>query len=182
MPDEEQPEQFEDALGPEPEAEAPIPTIDAALFRAALGHFATGVTVITTVHDGEPWGLAVNSFTSVSLDPPLVAFCAAHSSTTWPHIQASGRYCVNVLAEDQESVCRVFAAKGADKFRDIDWTPSPAGSPVIDDALTWLDCSIEVEHEAGDHAIVVGRVHDLGMAEGGRPLLFFRGGYGRFEA
>ena len=95
------------------------PTIDSAHYRQVLGHFATGVTVITAIDDGEAVGLAANSFTSVSLEPPLVAFCAAHESTTWPRIRAARRFCVNVLAEDQEDVCRVFAAKGADRFAGV---------------------------------------------------------------
>jgi flavin reductase (DIM6/NTAB) family NADH-FMN oxidoreductase RutF len=176
-------EKFEDPLGPEPAAEIAAPTIDAALYRSVLGHFATGVTVITAIDpDGdEPVGLAANSFTSVSLDPPLVAFCAAHSSSTWPRIQAARTFCVNILAEDQEDVCRLMATKGADKFADLAWSPSVNGSPILPGALAWIDCTIDSEHEAGDHVIVVGRVHELGFEEEGSPLLFFRGAYGRFD-
>jgi flavin reductase (DIM6/NTAB) family NADH-FMN oxidoreductase RutF len=171
--------EVEDALGPEPADEAPAPpTIEAAHFRGVLGHYATGVTIITALDDGKPYGLAANSFTSVSLDPPLVSFCAAHSSTTWPHIQAAGHFCVNLLGEDQEDLCRLFAVSGADKFAEIGYKRAATGAPVID----FLDCTIEAEHTAGDHVIVVGRVHDLNVAHEGRPLLFFRGGYGRFDA
>ena len=175
-------ESYEDPLGPEPETE--YPTVDAARYRSVLGHFATGVTVITAVDPdgGEPVGLAANSFTSVSLDPPLVAFCAAYASTTWPRIERAGRFCVNILGEDQEELCRVMATKGADKFHGIGWSPSVNESPVLDGALAWIDCTIDAEHDAGDHVIVVGRVHDLGLEEEGKPLLFFRGGYGRFDA
>ena len=158
------------------------PTIDSAHYRQVLGHFATGVTVITAIDDGEAVGLAANSFTSVSLEPPLVAFCAAHESTTWPRIRAARRFCVNVLAEDQEDVCRVFAAKGADRFGQIGWRPAPSGAPVLADALAWIDCVIDAEHDAGDHVIVVGHVLELAVEREGKPLLFFRGGYGRFDA
>jgi len=173
----------EDALGPEPADEVPAPrTIEAAHFRRVLGHYATGVTLITALHEGKPYGLAANSFTSVSLDPPLVSFCAAHTSSTWPHIKAAGHFCVNLLAEDQEELCRLFAVSGADKFAEIGYKKAATGAPVIDDVLGFLDCTIEAEHEAGDHVIVVGRVHDLDVAHEGHPLLFFRGGYGRFDA
>ena len=177
-------ESYEDPLGPEPAADVAAPTIDAALYRSVLGHFATGVTVITAIDpDGdEPVGLAANSFTSVSLDPPLVAFCAAYSSSTWPRIQAAGKFCVNILAEDQEALCRLMATKGADKFAEIEWEPSGNGSPVLGGGLAWIDCIIDAEHDAGDHVIVVGRVHALGFEEDGTPLMFFRGGYGRFDS
>jgi len=176
-------ESYEDPLGPEPETE--YPTVDAARYRSVLGHFATGVTVITAVDPdgGEPVGLAANSFTSVSLDPPLVAFCAAYASTTWPRIERAGRFCVNILGEDQEELCRVMATKGADKFRGIGWKKGSSGSPVLSDVLAWIDCRIDAEHDAGDHTIVVGRVIELRIGEeADGPLLFYRGGYGRFEA
>jgi 3-hydroxy-9,10-secoandrosta-1,3,5(10)-triene-9,17-dione monooxygenase reductase component len=177
------PPDVEDALGPEPADEVPAPpTIEAAHFRQVLGHYATGVTIITALDGGQPYGLAANSFTSVSLDPPLVSFCAAHSSTTWPHIRAARHFCVNLLGEDQEELCRLFAVSGGEKFAGIGWKKAATGAPVIHDVLGWLDCSIEAEHEAGDHVIVVGRVHDLDVAHEGHPLLFFRGGYGRFDA
>ena len=104
--------EFEDALGPEPaDEEPPAPTIEAARFRQVLGHYPTGVTVITALEEGRPYGLAANSFTSLSLDPPLVSFSAAHTSTTWPHIRRAGHFCVNVLGEDQEELCRLFAMR-----------------------------------------------------------------------
>lgn len=158
------------------------PTIDAAHYRRVLGHFATGVTVICAVDGGEPVGMAANSFTSVSLVPPLVLFCADHDSTTWPRIRAAGAFCVNVLAEDQEELCRLFATKGADRFGGVGWHAAPSGSPIIAGVLAWIDCRIADVHEAGDHAIVVGRVLAMDAAAHGKPLLFYRGGYGRFEA
>lgn len=152
---------------------------DSLRFRQVLGHFATGVTVIAAIGEEGPAGLAVNSFTSVSLDPPLVAFCVSHTSSTWPSIRTSGSLCVNILAEDQEEVCRAFAAKGGEKFAGVDWSPSYSGAPVLAGALAWLDCTIEVIHEVGDHVLVVGRVTHLGVADEGRPLVFYRGGYDR---
>jgi flavin reductase (DIM6/NTAB) family NADH-FMN oxidoreductase RutF len=158
-------------------------SIDERRFRSILGRFATGVVAITAIeHEtGTPTGLAANSFTSVSLDPPLVAFCVAHTSGTWPKLRKSERICVNVLAEPQQQVCLQLAAKGADKFADLGWTMSPSGLPVIDGALAWLECSVEAEHVAGDHDIIVARVHHLDKHHDGRPLIFFQGGYGSFE-
>ena len=149
-------------------------------FREVLGHFATGVVAITAVDPatGRPAGLVANSFTSVSLDPPLVAFCVAHTSTSWPLIRAAGRYAVNVLAEDQEHVGRRLAVSGGDKFAGLTWSPSPGGAPVLADSLAWLEAVPHAEHPAGDHVIVVSEVHELGTADRS-PLLFYRGGYGR---
>lgn len=168
----------EDPLGPEAGESA---TFDDARYRSVLGHFATGVTIVSALDGDQPVGLSVNSFTSVSLDPPLVAFCAAKGSTTWPRIRDTGRFTVNVLAEHQEELSRVFATRGADKFRGLGWTPAPSGAPIIDGVLAWVDCDIEAEHDAGDHVLVIGRVRDLDVADEGSPLIFYRGGYGRFE-
>ena len=136
---------------------------------------------MTCLSGSQPLGLSVNSFTSVSLDPPLVAFCVARSSTTWPQLRASGMFCVNVLADDQEAVSRTFAAPGLDRFTGMGWRPAPSGAPVLAGVLAWIDCTVEAEYEAGDHFIVVGRVHELDLGHEGRPLVFYRGGYGRFE-
>ena len=151
---------------------------DAASFRAVLGHFATGITVITAMDGDEPVGIAANSFTSVSLDPPLVLFCAAKSSSTWPRIQRAGHFMVNVLDEHQAHISLLFAQKGADRFGQIAWSATDRG-PVLHDVHAWLDCTIETEHEAGDHVIVVGRVHELALAADAGPLLFYQGRYGR---
>ncbi|MBB2912302.1 flavin reductase (DIM6/NTAB) family NADH-FMN oxidoreductase RutF [Streptosporangium becharense] len=157
---------------------------DSRWFRSVLGRFATGVVAITAIDpgSGEPCGLAANSFTSVSLEPPLIAFCVAHTSTSWPRLRAARIQTVNVLAEHQQPVCAALAGRGGDKFATLDWTGSPAGNPVIGGTLAWLDCSIEAEHPAGDHVIVVARVHDLGVHGDDGPLVFFQGGYGRFTA
>ena len=154
-------------------------SIDSAVFRRVLGHYATGVVVVAAIVDGQPSGLAVNSFTSVSLDPPLVAFCAAGASTTWPRMRRSGSFAVSVLGREQEEVCRLFARKGVDRFAGTDWETSPGGHPVLGDAMAWLDISAEQIIAAGDHELVLGRITALGAADGEpAPLLFFRGTFG----
>lgn len=156
------------------------PPIDAAHYRQVLGHFASGVTIITAIDGGEPVGLAANSFTSLSLDPPLVLFCAGKSSSSWPRIKKAGSFCVNVLEETQEALCRQFAGKG-DKYAGVGWKRAPhSGSPTLDGALAWMDCAIDSMHDGGDHVIVVGKVFEM-ASHPGRPLLFYRGGYGRYE-
>ena len=155
------------------------PDIDESRFRQVLGHFPTGVTVVSAKGaDEPPVGLAVGSFFSVSLDPPLVGFCPGKSSSSWPKIEATGSFCVNILADDQEDVARTFAGKGDDKFQAIGWRPGATGSPVIRDVLAWIDCSLADVHDAGDHWIVTGRVQELKVEREGKPLVFFRGGYG----
>ncbi|MCY4102472.1 MAG: flavin reductase family protein [bacterium] len=152
---------------------------DSAEFRRVLGHYPTGVTVVTGAENGSPAGLAIGSFGSVSLDPPLVMFCPGKSSGSWPVIEASGNFCVNVLAEDQTAVSSRFAGRDPDKFADISWSTRVTGSPVIEGCLAWIDCTIETVHDAGDHWIVLGRVADLAVERpDGVPLIFFKGGYG----
>jgi 3-hydroxy-9,10-secoandrosta-1,3,5(10)-triene-9,17-dione monooxygenase reductase component len=159
---------------------APQRPFDSAKFRQVLGHFTTGVTVITAAADGQPVGLAVGSFSSVSLEPPLVAFFADRGSQSWPKIEATGSFCVNILGAEQEDVCRRFASKGDDKFAGLGWKPAGSGAPLIDGVIAWIDCDIESVTDAGDHHFVLGRVRDLAVEHDGAPLLFFRGGYGRF--
>lgn len=154
---------------------------DDAQFREVLGRFATGVTIITAMDGDEPVGLAANSFTSLSLDPPLVLFCVGSSSSTWPRLRRSGKFAVNILGEHQEETSRVFATKGADRFGVTPWREGVSGSPVLEDAIAYLDCTAEAEYPGGDHTIVVGRVVDLDVREDGRPLLFYRGMYGRMH-
>ena len=166
----------------EPESHPPLVPFDQARFRQVLGHFPTGVTVVTAIRDSQPAGVAVNSFTSVSLDPPLVAFCVANRSSTWAQIRSGGSFCVNILSEDQEALSRVFATRvgGVDRFAGVGWRPAPSGGPILDGVLAWVDCALEAEHDGGDHRIVVGRALHLDVAREGRPLVFYRGGYGRF--
>lgn len=156
--------------------------IDAPSMRDVMGHFATGVTLITAVSSGAPVGIAANSFTSLSLDPPLVLLCVAKSSSTWPLLRAEGVFAVNMLAESAEAVCRRFATPGADRFGGLGWGTAVTGSPIVSEALAYVDCEIAAEHDGGDHTIVVGRVVALGVMNDGGPLLFYRGGYGKFES
>ena len=146
-----------------------------------LGHFGTGVTVLAAVVDHQPVGFTAQAFTSVSLDPPLVAACPARMSRSWARIRSTGVFCASILADDQEAVARLFATRGADRFATVGWSPAAGtGSPVIDGSLAWVDCRIMAEHDGGDHLLVLARVEDLGVREGRGPLLFYRGGYGRF--
>jgi 3-hydroxy-9,10-secoandrosta-1,3,5(10)-triene-9,17-dione monooxygenase reductase component len=155
--------------------------IDANHFRRSLGHFCTGVTVIAAMDGSEPVGFACQSFAALSLDPPLVLFCPGKSSRTWPLIEASGQFCVNVLAHSQRDVSAVFGQSGTDKFAATGWSPSPSGAPVLDGVLTWIDCSVQSVLDGGDHWIVVGRVTALGDHDDERPLLFYRGAYAATE-
>jgi flavin reductase (DIM6/NTAB) family NADH-FMN oxidoreductase RutF len=153
---------------------------DRAVLREVLGHFCTGVAVIAG-HDGpRPIGFTCQSLTSVSLDPPYVSFCPAHTSSSWPAIRATGRLCINILSDDQHDVCAQFAVSGADKFAGVDWSPGGNGAPVLHGALATIEAVVEFEHTAGDHTIVVAHVTGLRAHEGRRPLLFYRGGYGGF--
>jgi flavin reductase (DIM6/NTAB) family NADH-FMN oxidoreductase RutF len=157
--------------------------VEMARFRKVLGHFPTGVAVITGIDaEGGPVGLAIGSFSSVSLDPPLVAFMPDQSSSSWPKFRDSGHFCVNILGSDQESVCRTFAVSGGDKFAELAWHPAGSGSPILDGVLAWIDCDIDVVHEAGDHYIVIGAVRELEVGSTALPLVFFQGGYGRFSS
>ncbi|MFI9625159.1 flavin reductase family protein [Streptomyces sp. NPDC052042] len=182
--------------------------VDPAEFRRVLGHFASGVTIVTAHDPGDgisvgptgqqgtagqegPAGFACQSFASLSLDPPLVAFMVARTSTTWPRIARAGAFCVNVLGASQEALCRGFAVSGADKFAGVAYEGAPAtGSPLLDGVPAWIDCRIHAVHTGGDHLIVVGRVEALGTtdtadtdtdgADRDGPLLFHRGRFGRF--
>ena len=156
-------------------------SVDPGEFRATLGHFASGVVVVTGMHRKAPSGFTCQSFFSLSLDPPLVALAPGKSSTSWPRVAEADIFCANVLAADQEALARTFANTGADKFAGVGWSPAPNGAPRLHGALAWIDCALESVHEAGDHYLVVARV--VGLETGsGRPLLFYRGGFGGFEA
>ncbi|MFD5690904.1 flavin reductase family protein [Streptomyces rubiginosohelvolus] len=153
-----------------------------AEFRRVLGHFASGVTVVTARDADGPTGFACQSFASLSLDPPLVSFMVARTSTTWPRIARAGVFCVNILGAEQGALCRGFAVSGADKFAGVPYGEAPAtGSPLLDSVPAWIDCRIHAVHTGGDHLIVVGRVEALGAEEEGEPLLFHRGAFGRLS-
>ncbi|MFC9787118.1 3-hydroxy-9,10-secoandrosta-1,3,5(10)-triene-9,17-dione monooxygenase reductase subunit [Rhodococcus sp. NPDC127528] len=147
------------------------------LFRTVLGSFCTGVAVIATVEDGEPVGFACQSFSALSLDPPLILFCPSRNSRAWHAIERVGRFTVNVLAEDQLEVSSTFGRRGQDKFAGTRWTRSPGGAPVLDGVLAWIDCEVADVLDGGDHHIVTGRVTGLATTGPDSPLLFYRGTY-----
>jgi 3-hydroxy-9,10-secoandrosta-1,3,5(10)-triene-9,17-dione monooxygenase reductase component len=147
-------------------------------FRDALGHWATGVALVTATVDGRPEGLLVTSLTSVSLEPPLIAFSPSRASLTWARMQRAGRFGVNVLGAGADEYARQAARPGADRFGSADWAPTVAGVPALADALAFLQCRREAMHPAGDHWIVVGRVEAVRAREAAAPLLRWRGRYG----
>lgn len=157
---------------------APPEPVTAAVLREVLGHFVSGIVVITAAGPDGPLGFTCQSFASLSLDPPLVSFCPSRTSTTWPRIRAVGEFCVNVLAAGHEDVSTGFARSGADKFAGVAWTPGPSGAPLLDGVSAWIDCALHAEHDGGDHTIAVGRVRDLGSDASRAPLLYYRGRYG----
>ena len=168
----------------EPANATGLGSIDAMRFRSVLGRFATGVVAVTAIDPatGQPTGLAANSFTSVSLNPPLVAFCVAYTSTTWPKLREADRHCINILAEHQREICLQRATKGGDKFSGLTWTKPPAAircSTVLSPGWS----ARRKPNTAGDHVIVVCRVHNLDKHHAGVEvlLLFYRGSYGRFQ-
>jgi flavin reductase (DIM6/NTAB) family NADH-FMN oxidoreductase RutF len=150
-------------------------------FRHVMRHVPTGVVVVSAMTEAGPVGLAVGSFVSVSLEPPLVGFFVARGSTTWPVIEPLGRFTINVLGEDDEATCRAFAVSGGDKFAGVTWHPSAMGSPVLDTALAWFDCTTYSTSDAGDHRFVLADVHDLSVRSAGRPLVFCHGTYQRLN-
>jgi len=159
----------------------PIP-LEAAAMRKVLGHFCTGIAVITG-HDGQrPIGFTCQSVTSVSLDPPYISFCPARTSKSWPRIRATGAVCVNILAADQREICGRFAVSGGDKFAAVRWKRAANGAPALEGVLASIEADIVFEHAAGDHTIVVAHVTSLWAQENREPLLFFRGRYGEFAA
>jgi 3-hydroxy-9,10-secoandrosta-1,3,5(10)-triene-9,17-dione monooxygenase reductase component len=151
---------------------------DGVDFRRALGRFATGVAFVTAAPDGEPAGMIVNSLTSVSLSPPLVAFCPSRTSLTWSRMRRARRFAVNILGSRHEQFAREAAPAGADRFAGLAWEPGRGGAPVMTDAIASIECEIVAEHPAGDHWIVVGRVEELRAGQSGDPLVLFAGQFG----
>ncbi|QNG55869.1 flavin reductase family protein [Pseudonocardia petroleophila] len=145
--------------------------------RDVLGHFVSGIVVITAVGPDGPLGFTCQSFSSLSLEPPLVSFAPSRTSTTWPRIREVGAFCVNVLAADHQELSSGFARSGVDKFAGVSWRPAPSGAPVLDGVSAWIDCALRDEFDGGDHTIVVGQVQDLGADAARLPLLFYRGRY-----
>ncbi len=147
------------------------------LYRAVIGHVPTPVVIVTAAGAEGPSGLAIGSFVSVSLDPLLVGFFPAKTSSSWPNIRDVGRFCINVLADDQISVSQTFATRGGDKFASVQWRPGPSGMPIIDGCVAWIDCELDKEIDAGDHVLVLARVDALDLARDAHALVFHRGDY-----
>ncbi|TPM40525.1 flavin reductase family protein [Mesorhizobium sp. B2-3-4] len=151
--------------------------IDPIALRRAFGTFVTGVTVITTRDsDGNPRGMTANSFTSVSLDPPLLLVCVGKSAASFPAFNETQSFAVNFLHEGQADVSSVFASKAADKFQSVNHDRAHTGAPVLTDSLTWFDCAVYNRIEAGDHIILIGQVQAFGTSPSA-PLGFCRGRY-----
>jgi flavin reductase (DIM6/NTAB) family NADH-FMN oxidoreductase RutF len=162
---------------------------DSGHFRTVMGHFPTGVTIITGQGADGPVGFTIGSFTSVSLDPPMVGFLPQIGSATWDSMASSNSFCVNVLGSEQADLCWRFAKSGTDdtRFEGVDWRPAPSGSPILERAVCWIDCSVEEVYDMGDHHFVLGRVGALDAdadhdGEPPLPLLFFKGTLGGFAA
>lgn len=157
--------------------------VEPAIYREVLGHYPTGVVLVTTISaTGDPVGMLVGTFTSVSIDPPLIAYLPRKSSETFTRLRRAPSFCVNVLAANQLDLCRTFAGKGEGKFRGVDWRLSSAGSPVPAGVIASIDCRTQSITEVGDHVFVLGAVTDLEVHSSATPLLFLRGGYGTFAA
>lgn len=149
--------------------------------RFVLGHYPTGVAVVTALHESGPVGMTVGTFTSVSLDPPLVAFLADSRSSTLAMIREADSFCINVLSSTQAAISRRFATSASDKFAGIAWEQTPSGAPKLVDIQAWVDCQVHQVTELGDHLMVTGMIRDLGKSDGELPMLFHRGSYGTFS-
>jgi 3-hydroxy-9,10-secoandrosta-1,3,5(10)-triene-9,17-dione monooxygenase reductase component len=153
-------------------------TPDEVAYRRVLGHFATGVVIIAAAAPQGPVGMSINSFTAVSLEPPLIGFFPAVTSSSWPTIQQAGSFCVSMLSEAQEHLARSFARPSTDRFAGVDWHPAPvSAAPIVDGTIAWIDCELEAVAPAGDHLFVTGRVQTLGIRSDVDPLVFAHGKY-----
>jgi flavin reductase (DIM6/NTAB) family NADH-FMN oxidoreductase RutF len=151
--------------------------VDAAVFRQLCGRFATGVVIVTTLAEDEsPAGMTANSFTSLSLDPPLVSVSVDHRADMHRHLARASRFAINVLERRQEALSRRFAADHPDRFGGVGYHPGTGGVPLLEGVLATIECESHARFEAGDHTIFVGRVVGGDTSEG-HPLLYYRGGY-----
>lgn len=156
--------------------------LDLRAFRNAMGGFATGVTVVTTMAGKTPVGVTANSFTSVSLDPPLVLICLGKSLGCVDAFLNAQHFAINVLRKDQEALSTRFATKGIDRFQDTDWQASPLRNPLIASALASIECAKHAELDYGDHTVFIGEVLRVKYATDGEPLLYFGGQYRQLRA
>lgn len=184
---------FDFEFRPGEDVDIPVDDVEARVaarrFRDVLGRYCSGVTVVTSMSGGEPVGMTCQSFSSVSLDPPLVMFIPAKTSRAWPQMRGAGHFCVNFLAADQVDLANTMASRGTHKFAGVSWSPSKTGAPLFDGVIGFVDCTIHAVHEAGDHYVVIGRVQDMDVADGSAgeegagdrngpdPLLYFQGQY-----
>lgn len=155
--------------------------LDPLVLREVFGAFPTGVTALAATVGGAPVGMAASSFTTVSLEPPLVSVCVARTSTTWPVLRTAARIGVSVLGADHEEASRRLAIRDGDRFAGLAWRTTDGGAILLDDSAAWFECGIEREIEAGDHTIVLLRVHDLEQRQEVRPLVFHASGYTRLQ-
>ncbi len=156
---------------------------DSMLYRKVLGQFATGVTLVTTLRDGKPWAMTANSFTSISLSPPIVMVSVSHGLTTNEAIRQSGGFAVNILRADQMWIAKRFASrdKPADPFSDIETHTGLTGAPLLRDCLGWVECRLVDQTEQGDHTVFFGGVEDMSLQNQSDPLLYYSSGYARIE-
>jgi len=159
----------------------PARAVDAAVYREVMGHYPTGVAIVTGFEAEEPVAMVVGTFSAVSLDPPLVAFMPTVGSGTYARLAGAPAYCINVLAHDQLELCRRMAVPREDKFDGVAWTTSELGAPVLTDAVAHIHCTPQEAVPAGDHLIVLCAVQSMCVARPVTPLLFFEGGYGGFS-
>lgn len=161
-----------------PSPSPPLPA-DGRAFRNALSHYPTGVCAITGSDAANvPVAMVVGTFTSVSLDPPLVGFLPAKSSETWPILRRSGRFCANILTDTQGALCKQMSSKTGDRFAGLSWRPSAQGNAILEGVAGWFDCSIHSITDAGDHEFVLGLVREMAVVNDAKPLLFHCGSFG----
>jgi flavin reductase (DIM6/NTAB) family NADH-FMN oxidoreductase RutF len=145
--------------------------------RQVMGHFATGVTIITTVNkEGQLQGLTANAFTSVSLEPPLLLISVDKKAESWPAFEESKVFTVNILGDDQEALSRKFAVSGGNKFEGVAYRRGANGAAILEGALAFIECTLYAAYEGGDHSLYLGEIQEAAVREG-KPLVFFRGGY-----
>lgn len=155
--------------------------LDKDAFRAALGRFASGITVVTTRDaSGRDQGMTVSAFCSVSLQPPLLMVSVAHDAGMHPHLLSAEHFAVNILSDGQEAVSRRFASREGDRFDGLGFTRGRTGVALLDDVLAWIECRRVASHEAGDHTLVIGETLAMATSDA-RPLLYYRGGYAALE-
>ena len=155
--------------------------LDARKFRDIVGTFTTGVTIVTTMDNETPYGITANSFTSVSLSPPLVMFCLGKSSTNFEAFMASDCFAVNILSAQQDALSTRFATFDGDRFDGLNWTRLDTGAPILENVIAAIDCRLEAKHDAGDHVIMLGLVVRAEVKNNEPPLVYFKGGYERLE-